>query len=141
MLVLGISADQLSKYLSIKYLKDIDISNISFGLVYYENSNIAFSIPIPGYIASLVAFILIIFILWKYGEDMFLKNNYVYIFLSLLITGALGNILDRLMHGFVIDFIKLSVFPIFNVADIMISIAGIVFILYYKKIFKKQSSH
>jgi signal peptidase II len=140
-LVVGISVDQLSKYLAIKYLKNIDISDISFGFVYHENINIAFNIPIPGYIASLIAFALIIFILWKYGKAMFLKNNYTYIFLSFLITGAIGNIIDRITHGFVVDLIKLSIFPVFNIADIMITVAGIIFILYYKKLFKKQSSH
>jgi len=84
-----------------------------------------------------LAFIVIIFIIWKYGEEIFLKSIYLDVFLSLLIAGALGNIVDRFVHGFVVDFIKVFSFPVFNIADIMISMSGIIFILYYKKLFKK----
>ena len=46
----------------------------------------------------------------------------------------IGNIIDRVVHGYVIDFIKIGDFPVFNLADSMITLAGILFIIYYKKI-------
>ena len=50
--------------------------------------------------------------------------------LMLILTGALGNFTDRLCHGYVIDMFKFEfmTFAIFNVADICITIGGIVFV-------------
>lgn len=45
------------------------------------------------------------------------------IYLSLILAGAAGNLIDRLRLGFVIDFIDLRVWPVFNVADMTICIA------------------
>ena len=61
------------------------------------------------------------------------KNKY---YLPLLITGAvlasgaLGNFIDRLLYGYVIDFIYVSLidFPVFNVADIFVVCGGIAFV-------------
>jgi signal peptidase II len=47
----------------------------------------------------------------------------------LLIIGALGNLLDRMIHGFVIDFISIGRFPVFNIADICITV-GIGLLIY-----------
>ena len=49
--------------------------------------------------------------------------------LCLLIAGAIGNTLDRLYHGAVIDFIAIGPFPVFNLADSFISIG--IFMMYY----------
>ena len=48
--------------------------------------------------------------------------------LTFLIAGALGNLIDRLAYGFVIDFIDLTIWPVFNLADIYI-VSGIILLL------------
>lgn len=57
-------------------------------------------------------------------------------FLVLLMSGAIGNLIDRVVHGYVIDFIyfELINFPIFNIADcyVTISCIGIIFICLFK---------
>ena len=52
--------------------------------------------------------------------------------LMLLFAGALGNAIDRVFRGFVVDFIKTSFinFPVFNVADIAITVGAALFIIY-----------
>ena len=55
--------------------------------------------------------------------------------LALILGGSIGNLIDRLFHGYVIDFIELSFWPTFNVADSAITIGGIL-IIYY--IFRKE---
>ena len=44
--------------------------------------------------------------------------------LSLILAGALGNLIDRLMLGYVIDFLDLRIWPVFNVADSAITIGA-----------------
>ena len=52
--------------------------------------------------------------------------------LVLIAAGALGNAIDRVMHGFVVDMFDFRIihFPVFNVADIFITVGGVLFVLY-----------
>ena len=58
--------------------------------------------------------------------------------LSLILAGAAGNLIDRLRFGFVIDFIDLRVWPVFNLADSAITIAAC--LLIWEAIFKKNAA-
>lgn len=129
--------DQFTKYLALKFLSpNKTIKVLPFlNLVYVENIGSAFGMFKflgSGFFIVITLFVtgLLIYLLFKDG-----KNWYVY---SLIIAGALGNITDRIIYGYVIDFIDLHVgglhWPAFNVADSAISI-GIVLFLY--KSFKK----
>ena len=51
------------------------------------------------------------------------------LFISLVVAGALGNIIDRIRFGYVNDFIDVGFWPIFNIADSSISIAITIYIL------------
>ena len=94
---------------------------ISFGL---------FSDLLPPWflIAVGIVIILIIFNLFYNSKSLFEKWGYAYI-----LAGALGNILDRSINGFVIDFIYLHYkdyyWPAFNLADIYISIGVLIIVL------------
>ena len=55
---------------------------------------------------------------------------------AFLISGTVGNLIDRVCHGYVIDFIYIHIFPVFNIADVMIDMGIICFIL---DIFVKKS--
>jgi lipoprotein signal peptidase len=50
---------------------------------------------------------------------------------ALVVAGALGNVTDRLARGFVVDFIHLRYWPIFNVADVCVTIGGVVLFAYF----------
>ena len=54
------------------------------------------------------------------------------ILLLLLFSGAVGNVLDRIYRGFVVDFIRVEFidFPVFNVADIFITIGAVIYIIF-----------
>jgi signal peptidase II len=56
-------------------------------------------------------------------------SRYEHAAYALLIGGALGNILDRLVRGYVVDFIHLRYWPVFNVADIAIVAGGLLLFL------------
>lgn len=107
-----VSTDQILKF----YFSAISICN----------KNIAWSIPItPGVFYFLwIAICLFIIYLIIFG-----KNHRQRITLVFILSGAISNMIDRLSHSCVIDFIDLKFWPIFNLADIYITIGVLLIIL------------
>jgi signal peptidase II len=56
--------------------------------------------------------------------------NRLAIYMGLLVGGALGNLIDRLCFGYVVDFLDLRWWPVFNIADMAIVCGGILLVLY-----------
>ena len=56
-------------------------------------------------------------------SSYFITSQYSKIAIQFLLAGAFGNMIDRLVYGYVIDFIDIKIFPVFNFADIFINIA------------------
>ena len=120
--------DQITKLIVLKYLKPIiEIKLFPFlYLTYTQNTGAGFSILQNQKILLIVLSIVIIgFLIYYYKK--FKKNEQFPI--QLILGGAIGNLIDRISHGFVIDFINIRIWPIFNVADSAISI-GIILLLY-----------
>lgn len=89
------------------------------------NKNLAWSIPIfPGvfYFLWLIIFFLLLYFFLKS------KDNFERMALTFVFAGAISNMADRVTSGCVLDFIKLKFFPVFNFADIYITI-GILLLL------------
>jgi signal peptidase II len=77
-----------------------------------------------------VIFAVIGFLMYKYDTFRKIEKPFV----SLIIGGAIGNLIDRLAHGFVVDFIDFLVWPVFNLADTAVSIGIIgLIIISFKK--------
>ena len=60
-------------------------------------------------------------------------NSAMKLILAILIAGAIGNLIDRIRYGFVVDFIYFVPidFPKFNIADVYIVLSSIAFVLLY----------
>lgn len=125
--------DIISKRLVIGNLlesESINVINNFFRITYAQNTGVAFSL-IEGYVAFIVIMtIIFIIMIFKYVKS----NNigkYEEIGYSFILGGAIGNLLDRVIYGYVIDFLDFNIFgydfPIFNIADSFIVIG--VFIL------------
>lgn len=130
--------DQASKYGAIKYLKNqkpIVIIKDYFQLNYVENRGAAFGI-LQGrrtlFLIITIAVVLIItFYLVRYYNQM---NTLAKVSFAMLLGGAIGNLIDRIRLGYVVDFISVSLvnkydFPVFNIADICVVISTL-FIVY-----------
>lgn len=135
--------DQFSKILIINNFSLGEEKNIIpdfFNLVRVHNTGIAFGkfndTNYSNLIFSIIATLafLTILILWKKNKFPGPINNYAIIF---LIPGILGNLVDRIWHGYVVDFLDFYInnahWPSFNVADSCICIAaGLLFISAFK---------
>ena len=112
-----------------------------FELSYLENHGAAFGI-LQGqktfFVAMTVIVLIILIFLYIRIPDT-KRYTYMRLILILLISGAIGNFIDRCLHNYVIDFFyfKLIDFPVFNVADIYVTTAAVLlillFIFYYKE--------
>ena len=124
--------DQFSKYfIFYNYKKIININFLLFRLDFVKNYGAAFNI-FSGNRIFLSCISIIFTILLTY---LILRRNNLNLLdllsYSFILGGTVGNGIDRIFKGFVIDFINLNFinFPVFNIADISINI-GLVFIIY-----------
>ena len=125
--------DQISKILIIKLLEPNEVITIIKNF-YTNNTGAAFSILLGKRIFLIVVAILIIGILLYYIKKNKVDGKLNIIAFSLIIGGSLGNLVDRIVRGYVVDFISIKLgsynFPIFNIADTLIVVG--VFLLLIK---------
>ena len=112
-----IAVDQISKIFMLTNYPD---------LIFY-NKGIAFSLPFHlnfTVVLSLAVIALVIFAIYK----KLIPFNWVWI---MFLGGGIGNLIDRVRIQAVIDFINLGFFPVFNFADVFISVSAIGIIYFY----------
>ncbi|MFB0516703.1 MAG: signal peptidase II [Candidatus Neomarinimicrobiota bacterium] len=129
--------DQITKYLvrhNLDLHSTVQILGDFFRLTYVENSGIAFGIKVGGALPLFTIFSILatILILYYFFRE---RTNHVLIrlSLSLVLGGAVGNLIDRIVFGRVADFLDFGVgqyrFFVFNVADSAVTIGVILFLL------------
>jgi len=135
-------ADQGTKYLSAKSSgESVSLIKDFFVLKYSENIGVAFSIPVPVPMTILLSIVLISIAAYLSYKNLKLEKSLTILVLALFFSGAIGNIIDRVLYGFVIDFISIWKWPVFNVADTYIVIAVLLFVIFYGKIVKVKNKH
>ena len=124
--------DQFTKYIMFNYNKlFINKDFLLFKLDFVKNYGAAFNIFSGSRIflsfISIIFSILLIYLILRKN----ISNKFDLFAYSFILGGTIGNGIDRILKGFVIDFMSLNMinFPVFNVADISINI-GFVFLLY-----------
>lgn len=129
--------DIVSKVLVSKYIvleKSIKIINDFFYITYVRNTGVAWSMFSSKTILVLLvsSFIILGIILYIYNNRP--KNKLEKLAYSMILGGAIGNFVDRIIYGYVIDFIDIKIFgydyPIFNLADSFIVIGVILLVIY-----------
>ncbi len=142
--VLIVGIDQLSKWLIVKNIPLGEgftvIPNI-IDFTYVKNTGAAFSILSDAtWILSFISIAFCIGIaIWFFLKKP--KNKLLCVCICMLFAGALGNAIDRIMLGYVVDFIETTFisFPVFNIADISITV-GAVLLMIYEMFFDKEES-
>ena len=142
--VILVGLDQWTKGLAVKHLMNqppFVIWDGVFELLYSENRGAAFGM-MQGkqfffFLIALVVLAAVVYLLWK----MPVTERYMPMAVCLMMVsaGAVGNMIDRIGQGYVVDFLyfKLINFPIFNVADCYVTISAFLLILlvffYYRE--------
>lgn len=124
-------------YESIKVIKNF------FYLTYTRNTGAAFSILEDARILLLIVTVIALFFINKFMNKEKLKgiDNVIY---GIIIGGIFGNLFDRIVYGYVIDFLDFKIFgynyPVFNLADTFIVVGALMLvgINLYKDYFKKK---
>ena len=124
--------DQLTKYLiDTKSISLLNKDLIFFKFDYVRNFGAAFNLFSGNrFLLSFLSVLVSIILLYIISTNKII-NNIELLSYSFILGGTIGNGIDRLSKGFVIDFINLNFinFPVFNIADISINI-GLIFIIY-----------
>lgn len=92
-------------------------------LTHVQNRGVAFGLMpgIPPIVTMLAALTLVLLLAYNKGRQ--LRSRMSAVGLALMAGGAVGNLLDRIRYGFVVDYIDVHVWPVFNLADAAI-VAG-----------------
>lgn len=127
--------DQISKALISTYLKlneSIVVIKDFFYLRYINNTGASWGILSNSRILLIILSLIAIVILIRYMYN-FKKNKLNLVGFGFLLGGILGNLADRLLYGYVKDFLDIIIFnydfPVFNIADIFIVLGVIILII------------
>lgn len=153
--VLGlVILDQLSKAIAVTNLKNSDSVTVIkglFALTYVENKGAAWGV-LSGRMSILVIITIILIPLFVFCMHKINKNkklldssklkgvSLLHFDMILLLSGAIGNFIDRIIKGYVVDFFQFTFidFPVFNVADCYITIGAVLFIIVYMFLLKDE---
>lgn len=142
-LLILVAIDQYTKHMAIIKLKDQPAFNIIDGVLefnYLENRGAAFGMlqnQKMFFVFIAVIFLgVIIYVLYKTPESK--KYISLHVLLTMIAAGAIGNMIDRLRFDYVVDFIYcvLINFPIFNVADIYVTVATVILVIQVLFVYK-----
>jgi signal peptidase II len=136
-IIIGLILDRLTKIWAMGYKNQKGISVIKdfFQFEYLENRGAAFGIFQNKVIfLSIITFVIIgaiIVYLIRFAP----KSKWLRVSLALIISGALGNLFDRIFYNYVVDFISIHFkqvyyFPTFNVADMLVVVGTFMLAIY-----------
>jgi signal peptidase II len=135
-LVIAILLDQASKRIIVSnfdYATSTTIIRNFFRITYVQNTGAAFSI-----LTSSRAFLIIIIMIFIIGLTYYIlkiknKTTMDLILYGTLLGGIIGNLIDRIYLGYVIDFLDFNIgkynYPVFNIADIFIVVSAIILVI------------
>ena len=145
-IVIGIILDQVTKWLSAEFLSKVETVPLIKGvlhLTYVENTGAAFGMLKDHRWVFMVSSTVMILALIAYLYLGFSENMLYTVSISMIISGGIGNMIDRTVLGYVVDFIdfRLINFAVFNGADSFVCVgAGILMLALIKDIIKEAKN-
>ena len=126
---LGVVLDQITKYWASQVLSFSNsivlvTDRVSFDLVH--NYGAAYGI-LQGYRWPLLLVSVLVVLGCIFFARYFITSRWSYYGLCFVLIGAMGNGIDRFVFGYVVDFINIRIFPVFNLADVAIDIGVALF--------------
>ncbi|WP_129596369.1 signal peptidase II [Anaerophilus nitritogenes] len=141
LIILLIFLDQCSKWIiQSRFLlhESIPIVKNIFHITYVQNAGAAFGILKNQKIFFIIATVFIMASIFIYIYKQTKLHKILSVSLSLVIAGAIGNLIDRIRFGYVIDFFDFRIWPVFNIADMCI-VFGAIGLCYYMVFLENRS--
>ena len=128
-ILLGIGLDQLTKWLAVRFLAPVDTVPLikdALHLTYVENRGAAFGMLADDRWVFLVASSVLIAVLIPYLYLGLAEGRLASVSVAMIVAGGIGNMIDRLTLGYVVDFIdvRLIHFAVFNGADSFVCVGA-----------------
>ncbi len=117
--------DRFLKILVQRLTVEYKILGKYFIFILAKNKYIAFSLPVSGIFLNFIIVFTIVVLLYFFIYNCQKKNKFIFIPLIFIILGATSNLYDRLKYGYVVDYLYLPYFTVFNIADVMIVVAAL----------------
>ncbi len=139
-LILGIVLDRLSKLYAANNFVNNPIEGPIINFTYLENRGAAFGILQDKRIFFIIISVAIVgYLVYHFIKTYKTNPKILNIALSMIVSGAIGNFYDRLINHYVVDFIEFSFFsfPVFNIADILITVGCVLMIIYMLFIYEE----
>lgn len=138
-LIIVVLLDQFTKFIVDKFISStliiipriLEFTNI-------KNVGIAFGINSSNTKNIFLSIFVLIIIINFIKKQFKVIDEKTFFSLGLMLGGAIGNLIDRIIKGGVLDFIKISTFPVFNIADIAIVTGWILLIVNIIKFSKQE---
>ncbi len=144
MIFLIVAFDQITKYFAVKELKGGEPVNFIKGVVrfkYAENTGMAFSLFNGArWVFVAVTVVACSAALWYIFSNR-CKSLWLYWSIAVIVAGGIGNLIDRALYGFVVDFIEpvFVDFAVFNIADCAVTLGAVSLVIYLLlDLFKKE---
>jgi len=126
--------DQLTKFFIVKHFKvsqSLPILNNIFHLTFVKNTGAGFGI-LKGFNSFLILISLaVIGIIFYYYRQIKQNQILLQIIAAFVLGGTIGNLIDRINLGYVIDFLDFRIWPVFNIADSFVTIGIIGLVIYF----------
>lgn len=144
MIFLIVAFDQFTKFISTKYLSDGTAVPFIKGVVQFRyalNEGMAFSLFSGArWIFVALTAVVCVYALWYLFSDK-CKSLWLYWSIGVVISGGIGNLIDRAVYGYVVDFIEpvFMDFAVFNIADCAVTLGAVSLFAYlFSDLFKKE---
>ena len=138
-----VALDQLVKYLVVQNIplgEHVPFLPYLLDLTYVENTGAAFSLfSDHTWILALISLVMSVLLAIAVWKPLF-RHPFGRTALALLLAGAVGNLIDRALQGYVVDMFHLQFwpsYPVFNVADICVVVGGFAAVVYYLFFYEK----
>lgn len=132
-IILGLVVDRLTKIYAVNNFMEKSIDGKLINLTYLENRGAAFGILQDKRLVFIIlTTAIVLYLLYYFVKNIKTSPIILNLSLAMIISGAIGNFYDRLIQGYVVDFLEFSFvkFPVFNVADILVTVGCALMIIY-----------
>lgn len=150
--LLAFAADRASKILILKHAfglsfpaadkfgESVPLWDGVFNLTYYGNTGMAFGMFAGNKVMLICLCAAILAVMIFLAVKFRIKNRLALVSMGMIIGGAVGNVLDRILYGFVIDYFDFCLidYPIFNVADCFVVVGAVLMCIYVIFFDKKE---